>query len=208
MSNYYWEDVYLNKDSEQVSWYQTQDNRTIEHLKFHNIVADAQIIDVGSGASLLIDQLIEAGYVHLHVLDLSATALAQTQNRLEQKQLDRSHIQWIVGDIAQASLPKNYFDVWHDRAVFHFMQNDLQKQSYLHQLKASLKNDALLLMCTFAENGPEKCSGLPVQRYSIELLQNTLGVAFQLQQHEHAIHLTPWNSKQNFLHSVWRYSPE
>lgn len=182
MSNDYWEDVYLNKDSEQVSWYQTQDNRTIEHLKFHNIVADAQIIDVGSGASLLIDQLIEAGYVHLHVLDLSATALAQTQNRLEQKQLDRSHIQWIVGDIAQASLPKNYFDVWHDRAVFHFMQNDLQKQSYLHQLKASLKNDALL--------------------------QNTLGVAFQLQQHEHAIHLTPWNLEQNFLHSVWRYSPE
>ncbi len=208
MSNNYWEDVYLNKDSEQVSWYQTQDNRTIEHLKFHNIAADAQIIDVGSGASLLIDQLIEAGYVHLHVLDLSATALAQTQNRLEQKQLDRSHIQWIVGDIAQASLPKNYFDVWHDRAVFHFMQSDLQKQSYLHQLKASLKNNALLLMSTFAENGPEKCSGLPVQRYSIELLQNTLGTAFQLQHYEHAIHLTPWNSEQNFLHSVWRYSPE
>lgn len=207
MSNNYWEDVYQSKDTDQVSWYQAQDTKTLELIQSQALPQDAKIIDVGSGSSLLIDQLVEVGYKNLYVLDLSKTALAHIEARLKEKNLDTSHIQWLVEDVGQVQLPTKFFDLWHDRAVFHFMVSEEQQQSYLKNLRSSLKPNGLAIISTFAADGPEKCSGLPVERYSIEKLQNTLGPDFKLLQHDHKVHITPWNSEQNFLHSLWSFQP-
>lgn len=207
MSNY-WEDVYQSKQAEQVSWYQSQDIKALELIKFQALSLDAQIIDVGSGASVFIDQLLEMGYKNLHVLDLSETALKTTQARLQEKGRDASHVQWLVADVCTVNLPQQFFDVWHDRAVFHFMVTEEQQQNYLNTMQNSLKANALVMISTFAEDGPTKCSGLDVQRYSAETLAKRLGENFQLLHHETDLHITPWGSEQKFLHTLWKFQNE
>lgn len=203
MSKAHWENVYQTKQTNKVSWYQAKDDTTMAFIRAQHIALDQQIIDVGSGASVLIDQLLEAGYQNLYVLDLSETALETTKQRLQQKGLDASHVIWLVQDVCTANLPKHQFDMWHDRAVFHFMVSNEQKQQYLTVLKNALKAGGRLILSTFAEDGPTHCSGLPVQRYHITTLQNLLGSDFQLVSHLIDTHLTPWQSEQKFLNSVW-----
>lgn len=203
MSRNYWEDVYQSKQVDQVSWYQQQDQKTLELIQSQNLSADAKIIDVGSGASLLIDQLIESGYKNLHVLDLSETALKTTQTRLIEKSLESSQIHWLVADICTAELAPQFFDVWHDRAVFHFMVTEEQQAQYLKNVRHALKQKGLLMISAFAEDGPTQCSGLPVERYSVEKLAQRLGEDFGLIHYESSIHLTPWDTKQNFIHTMW-----
>jgi 2-polyprenyl-3-methyl-5-hydroxy-6-metoxy-1,4-benzoquinol methylase len=170
MSNNYWEDVYQSKQVDQVSWYQQQAEKTLELIRSQNLSLDAELIDVGSGASLLIDQLIETGYKNLHVLDLSETALKTTHARLIDKGLDTRHIQWQVADICTVELEAQRFDLWHDRAVFHFMVKEEQQAQYLQNVRHALKPNGVLIISTFAEDGPTQCSGLPVERYSVEKL--------------------------------------
>ena len=206
MSQNHWENVYQTKEADQVSWYQSQNDQLLDILKSLAIKADQPIIDVGSGASILIDQLIEAGYSNLYVLDLSKTALETTQLRLTDKGLKTDSINWIVGDICDVSLPVQSFDLWHDRAVFHFMTTDTQQANYLENLKGALKRGGYLVMSIFAEDGPTQCSGLPIQRYSIEQLQTRLGSDFTLVNFQKDLHRTPWNSEQKFLTSIWKFS--
>lgn len=203
MSQNYWENVYQSKQVDQVSWYQQQDQKTLELIQSQNLSPDAKLIDVGSGASLFIDQLIEAGYKNLHVLDLSETALKVTQQRLIEKGLGISQIQWQVADICTVALDAQYYDLWHDRAVFHFMVTAEQQEQYLQNVRHALKQGGLLMISTFAEDGPTQCSGLPVERYSVEKLAQRLGENFQLIHHDTEIHITPWGSEQKFLKTQW-----
>ena len=205
MSNNYWEDVYQSKQVDQVSWYQQQDQKTLELIRSQNLSVDAKLIDVGSGASLLIDQLIETGYKNIHVLDLSETALKITKERLIEKGLDTRQIHWQVADICTVVLESQHFDFWHDRAVFHFMVTEEQQKQYLKNVRHALKQNGLFIVSTFAEDGPTQCSGLPVERYSVEKLAHTLGEDFRLIHHDTEIHITPWNSKQNFLNTLWQF---
>ena len=205
MSQNHWEDVYQTKEADQVSWYQVQDDQFLDLLKLLKIKPDQKIIDVGSGASILIDQLIASEYSNLHVLDLSQTALEKTQLRLAHKGLKTENIEWVVGDICTVSLPHQHFDLWHDRAVFHFMTTAQQQEQYLANLKSALKKGGYLVMSIFAEDGPTQCSGLPVQRYSLEELQKRLGHDFILVHAQKDLHRTPWDSTQSFLNSVWQF---
>lgn len=205
MSQNYWENVYQSKQVDQVSWYQQRDQKTLELIQSQNLSPDAKIIDVGSGASLLIDQLIEAGYKNLHVLDLSETALKATRERLSEKGVDISQIHWQVADICTVLLEQQFFDLWHDRAVFHFMVTEEQQEQYLQNVRHALKQGGLLMISTFAEDGPTQCSGLPVERYSVEKLAQRLGKDFRLIHHDTEFHTTPWNSKQNFLNTLWQF---
>lgn len=203
MSKSHWENVYQTKDIDQVSWYQAQDKKTLELIKSQNLQLSQNIIDVGSGASILIDQLLEAGYRNLHVLDLSKTALQKTKLRASEKGLDLGNVTWLVDDVCTAHLPQQYFDLWHDRAVFHFMITEQQQEQYIKNMKGALKEGGLLIMSTFSEDGPTQCSGLPIQRYSIEQLKQRLGDDFRLVHYDHNLHITPWETQQNFLNSVW-----
>ncbi|TCB55209.1 class I SAM-dependent methyltransferase [Acinetobacter terrae] len=203
MSKSHWENVYQTKDIDQVSWYQAQDKKTLELIKSQNLQLSQNIIDVGSGASILIDQLLEAGYRNLHVLDLSKTALQKTKLRASEKGLDLVNVTWLVDDVCTAHLPQQYFDLWHDRAVFHFMITEQQQEQYIENMKGALKEGGLLIMSTFSEDGPTQCSGLPIQRYSIEQLKQRLGEDFRLVHYDHNLHITPWETQQNFLNSVW-----
>lgn len=201
----HWEQVYQTKAVDSVSWYQAEDKRTLTLFKSLQLPLEASIIDVGSGASILVDQLLEAGYHKLYVLDLSKTALQHTQSRVREKGLDSQQVTWQVGDVCEVKLLSQQFDVWHDRAVFHFMLPEAQQTQYLNNLKRALKSGGYVSMSTFDEHGPTQCSGLPVQRYNITQLQQRLGEDFQLIDSEQHNHVTPWDSEQAFLTSVWQY---
>lgn len=201
----YWENVYQSKEVDQVSWYQVEDQKTLQRIKALDLKQDQNIIDVGSGASIFIDQLLEAEYKNLHVLDLSQTALEKTQARVAEKGLDTTKMTWLVDDVCTVSLPQQYFDLWHDRAVFHFMTTDDQQRQYINNMQKALKNGGILMLSTFAENGPTQCSGLDVEQYNIDKLKMRLGTAFNLVEHDHDIHITPWGTPQRFLNSVWRF---
>jgi SAM-dependent methyltransferase len=208
MSDNYWEDVYQSKQTDQVSWYQQHPSQTIKFIQSLDLPLQAKLIDVGSGASLFVDQLIEAGYKNLHVLDLSETALNTTQARLLEKNLDSSHIDWQVADICTVALEPQHYDLWHDRAVFHFMVTEVHQQQYLHNVRQALKPNGFMILSTFAEDGPTQCSGLPVERYSVEKLAQKLGRNFILLRHEVEIHITPWNTEQRFLNTIWQFKNE
>ena len=205
MENNYWEKVYQSKQVDKVSWYQQQDLKRLALIQHHVVDLKSNLIDVGSGASLLIDQLIEIGYKNLYLLDLSETALNTTKYRLKEKELDAGHVQWQVADICIAQLPTQFFDLWHDRAVFHLMVTETQQQQYIDVMRHALKPNGMVMISTFAEDGPTQCSGLPVERYSVNKLAMTLGQDFQLIQHDTEIHLTPWGTEQKFLNTLWRF---
>ena len=156
---------------------------------------DAQIIDVGGGASTLVDDLLSEGFKNISVLDLSEAALQAAQSRIGKKVAD---VNWIVGDITDIQLPPQHFDVWHDRAVFHFLVTPEARAAYKTNLKISLKPDGHLILATFAEDGPAKCSGLPVQRYSVAEISRELGPGFELLHAEKEQHQTPTGVIQKF----------
>jgi SAM-dependent methyltransferase len=155
----------------------------------------AAIIDVGGGASTLVDGLLAAGFGEVTVLDLSGAALAVSRARV-----GNAAVQWIEADITQAALPAQHYDVWHDRAVFHFLVTPEDRAAYRKVLLNALKPCAHVIIATFAENGPMQCSGLPVQRYSIEGLCAELGEAFDLINSQQEAHLTPSGATQQFVY--------
>ncbi|WP_111896080.1 class I SAM-dependent methyltransferase [Acinetobacter sp. MB5] len=208
MNDNYWEQVYKTKEVNQVSWYQEKKFHLIDLLKTIHLPANAHIIDVGSGASCLIDHLLELGYKNLSVLDLSETALKTTQSRLNEKNLDATHVEWITADVCQVKLPKHFFDLWHDRAVFHFMVSQEQQEKYLNTMRNALKKESFVAISTFSENGPTQCSGLPVERYDIEKMKKRLGADFKLYEYNIELHETPWGSKQEFLNTLWVFDPQ
>lgn len=196
----YWEQVYLTKNTEEVSWFQLHASRSLELIRTCAGATEA-IIDVGGGASTLIDDLLASGFTDLSVLDISGTALDLTKQRLGDK---ASRVSWYQSSVTTADLAKGTYDVWHDRAVFHFLVLSSDRQHYIQKMQQSLRADGWVVMATFADDGPEKCSGLPVMRYTASTLTATLGEGFKLVKHEKEQHHTPGGSIQSFLYCLFQ----
>jgi 2-polyprenyl-3-methyl-5-hydroxy-6-metoxy-1,4-benzoquinol methylase len=197
----HWEKVYTTKATDAVSWFQTHAGLSLDLIKATGISRDAAIIDVGGGASTLVDDLLANGFDNLTVLDLSAAALAAAQKRLG---LQAAKVQWIETDITKANLPANRFDIWHDRAVFHFLTSPEDRAAYVQAVFHSVKPGGHVIVATFAEDGPEKCSGLPVMRYSSDALHDEFGGSFSLLRSEKEAHHTPSGTVQQFVYCYCR----
>jgi ubiquinone/menaquinone biosynthesis C-methylase UbiE len=196
----HWENVYTTKDETEVSWFQQSPAPSLELIMQASATHASAIIDIGGGASRLVDHLVEQGFEDVTVFDLSGAALEAAKRRLEGR-ADRVH--WVVAD-ATAWEPMKAYDIWHDRATFHFLTDEQDRAAYLARLTRGVKAGGHAIIATFALDGPEKCSGLPVARYDSASLGRTLGSKFQLvhtRRHEHA---TPWGSQQMFQFSVFR----
>ena len=190
----HWEQVYSTKAATDLSWFQEQAQLSLKLIRAACTSASASIIDVGGGASSLADDLLGDGYRKLTILDLSGAALATTKSRLDDR---ADQICWMEANVLEAEFPANGFDLWHDRAVFHFL-------TYVRQVLHAVKPGGTVIIATFAEDGPIRCSGLPVMRYSAEALHTELGQPFRLLGREKELHLTPGGSEQRFIYCIFR----
>ncbi len=196
----HWEEIYEESAPEEVSWYQTRPEISLKMIEAARLSISDPLIDVGGGASRLVDHLMDLGYTDLTVLDISGTALDRTKTRLGPA---AKSVHWVETDITRFT-PDRRYALWHDRAVFHFLTNPQDRTRYLDVLNRSVVPGGHVLIATFALDGPEKCSGLPVQRYSHELLQETLGNAYELVAKDRETHVTPWGKEQKFLFTLFR----
>ena len=197
----HWDTVYGGKAPDQLSWFQLQPEPSLQLVQQRASSPKAQIIDVGGGTSLLVDALLSLGYKHLTVLDLSERALATVQQRLAVQAAD---VIWLAGDVRSIALPHQAYDIWHDRAVFHFLVDPADRQRYAEQVTHSLRPGGDLILATFAEDGPERCSGLLVLRHSTESLQQVFGQQMELQHQQRITHVSPSGVEQKFLYTVWK----
>lgn len=201
MSQSHWEQVYSSKAPDAVSWYAAHLDQSLAYIRETGVGPDATIIDVGGGESTLVDDLLDAGYRHIEVLDLSAHALAVCQQRLGER---AAQVGWRVGDVLEQAFAPQSIDIWHDRAVFHFLTDPVQRQRYVEQVLKALKPGGFAIVGTFGPEGPTECSGLPVARYSSEGLHAEFGAPFQLLEHATSLHTTPWGSTQQFVYCFCR----
>jgi len=197
----HWEKVYSTKSTDAVSWFQPHADLSLDIIKATGVAPGAAIIDVGGGASMLVDDLLDNGYTNLTVMDLSATALATTKVRLGKRAYQ---VQWMEGDITKVFLPEHHFDIWHDRAVFHFLTSQEERNAYVQQVFNSVKHGGHVIVATFSEDGPDQCSGLPVMRYSADGLHDEFGEAFTLLSHRKEEHHTPAGTVQQFVYCYCR----
>ena len=191
-----WEEVYKTKLSEAVSWYQPHLTKSLELIAASGIDRNANIIDVGGGASTLADVLLVNGYKRITVLDISSKAIEVSKRRLDNK---ADQIAWVEADILEVEFPKDSFDLWHDRAVFHFLTNPADRKRYINTLRDSLRFGGNVILSTFGLNGPSKCSGLDVIRYDSQSLSKELGNAFGLTDSLTEKHTTPRGMSQEFI---------
>jgi SAM-dependent methyltransferase len=196
----HWEGVYTKKGENEVSWFQESPAPSLQLIAQVGATPASAIIDIGGGASRLVDNLIEQGFEDVTVLDLSEAALEAAKARLGGR---AAQVQWIVAD-ATVWEPLKAYDIWHDRAAFHFLTEDRDRAAYIARLERALKVGGYAIIATFALDGPERCSGLPVVRYDPASLGQSLGRAFQLVDTRRQIHATPWGSEQSFQFSVFR----
>jgi SAM-dependent methyltransferase len=197
----HWEGVYATKQSTEVSWYQAEPTASIALLRAAGAGPAAAIIDVGGGDSTLVDAVVAEGLGRMTVLDLSGAALARARARLGPR---AGEVCWIEADVTRAALPAHAFDIWHDRAVFHFLTAREDRERYAATAAASVRSGGTVLMATFAADGPRRCSGLEVARYGPEALARELGDAFTLVRGFGAVHRTPTGSEQRFTLAVFR----
>ncbi|MFH6955155.1 class I SAM-dependent methyltransferase [Pseudoalteromonas sp. XMcav1-K] len=193
----HWETVYTTKESSDVSWFQPHAVTSLKFINRLNCEKSAAIIDVGGGASTLVDDLLLNGHTNVSVLDLSGAALATAKKRIGESS---ANVGWIEADITEVRLPKQQFDVWHDRAVFHFLTTPEERSAYIKNLLHALKPHGHIIIATFAEDGPEKCSGLPIVRYSAESLHAEFGEYFVLKEQRYETHTTPFATTQKFVY--------
>jgi 2-polyprenyl-3-methyl-5-hydroxy-6-metoxy-1,4-benzoquinol methylase len=196
----HWENVYSTKGENEVSWFQERPAPSLELIDLGKPTSDAAIVDIGGGASRLVDQLLARGFSNVTVLDLSQAALAAAKTRLGDK---ASQAQWVAADVTKWS-PTQLFDVWHDRAAFHFLTDPADRAAYIARLEKAIKPSGSVIIGTFALDGPEKCSGLPISRYDAVGLGETLGSGFELVHTRLNEHATPWAAIQRFQFSVFR----
>jgi ubiquinone/menaquinone biosynthesis C-methylase UbiE len=197
----HWETVYTTKATDEVSWFQPHAQLSLDLIKGATADKDAGIIDVGGGASTLVDDLLAEGYRDLTVLDLSAAALHAARQRLGAQE---SKVRWIEADITRIDLPAKRYDVWHDRAVFHFLTTKQERDAYVHTVFNAVKPGGYVIVATFAEDGPLQCSGLPVMRYRADELHDEFGDAFTLLKHQKEEHHTPSGKVQQFVYCYCR----
>jgi 2-polyprenyl-3-methyl-5-hydroxy-6-metoxy-1,4-benzoquinol methylase len=200
----HWDSVYQTKGPDQMSWFQREATLSLELIQHVAPARDSSIIDVGAGASTLVDGLLAAGYSRITVLDLAPAAIAQAQRRLQNA---GSSVKWHEANILAADLPAGTFDVWHDRAAFHFLTSANDRIRYIAQLRHAIRRGGHVIIATFAEDGPTRCSGLDVARYSPDALRAELGDDFLFLESRREEHITPWGAPQAFAYCVCRYEP-
>ena len=193
----HWEQVHRDKAEDTVSWFQVHPDVSLEFIQACTRPGDA-LIDVGGGASRLVDHLLAEGYSDLTVLDIAEAALERAGMRIGKAALK---VQWLVADVTRWQ-PERQYHLWHDRAVFHFLMEPEERAAYVAALEAALPPGAHALIASFALDGPERCSGLPVQRYSPESLAQQLGKGFRLRESREETHLTPAGRLQRFQYSL------
>lgn len=191
----HWNKIYTHKQLSEVSWYQPSPTLSLDFVNNLSIPKEAAIIDVGGGDSLLVDHLLALGYFNITVLDISASAIERAKKRLGAK---ATRVTWIVSDILDF-MPVQQYDYWHDRAAFHFLTRETEVKAYLAIAGKALKANGKLVIGTFSENGPEKCSGLPVKKYSENMLTGTLKKFFAKIKCVYEDHQTPFNTIQQFI---------
>jgi ubiquinone/menaquinone biosynthesis C-methylase UbiE len=199
----HWEQVYATKDREQVSWFRPHLERSLELIERAAPGRAASILDVGAGQSTLLDDLMALGYGKITVLEISPTAIEASKERVGQA---GRAIQWICGDVTETVLPEASFDVWHDRAVFHFLTEAGQRRAYVERVKRALKPGGSLIVSTFGPSGPERCSGLAATRYDASSLGSEFGDRFRLVESSLDLHETPSGAVQQFLSCWFRFS--
>jgi len=203
-SKRHWESIYETKRADEVSWFQPEARLSLELIQRVVPNRGAAILDIGGGASTLVDGLLAAGYRSITVLDLSSAALEQARARLGSA---AAQVTWQEADILEASLARGAVDVWHDRAVFHFLTAVDQRRRYVQQVRHAARPGAHVLVATFAHDGPTRCSGLEVARYTPEALHGELGEDFRLLSSAREEHVTPWGAQQAFVYCLCRYEP-
>ena len=195
----HWENIYTLKRPEDLSWFQ---NEAKISLKLIQSISDknAWVLDIGAGASILVDSLLKYGYSKLAVLDVSGRALDLVKARLKEQAMK---VEWHEADIREFR-PRQSYDIWHDRAVFHFLTDEESRKSYVVALKRAVEGGGHVIIATFAKNGPKKCSGLDIIQYDNESLESELGYEFKLLKSEAEIHITPGLAKQHFNYFIFQ----
>jgi 2-polyprenyl-3-methyl-5-hydroxy-6-metoxy-1,4-benzoquinol methylase len=196
----HWERVYTTKGEREVSWFQENPVPSLELIGLAGLFTDASIIDIGGGASRLVDALAERKIGKITVLDLSAVALDAARERLGEKGAD---VKWVVADVTTWE-PSQTYDLWHDRAALHFLTDASDRSAYVGNLKKAVRPGGHVIIGTFALDGPERCSGLPIMRYDAGVLGAILGIEFDLMDSRRHDHTTPWGAVQRFQFSTFR----
>jgi SAM-dependent methyltransferase len=198
----HWEEIYRTKAAHEVSWFQPEARISLDLIQRAAPDRAAEIIDVGGGASTLVDGLLAAGYEHVTVLDVVKAALDQARQRLG---LAATGVRWLEADTLTVTLPTAGYDVWHDRAVFHFLIDQADRDRYIAQVRHAVRPGGYVLVSTFAEDGPTRCSGLPVTRYAPHALRAQFGSGFQLLESVREDHVTPSGVHQAFVCCLCRF---
>ncbi len=195
----HWENIYSKKGDQEVSWYQETPSSSLDLINKNSIDKESDLIDVGAGNSNLIIELNKQGFKNLTALDISGKALERTKEKLGPK---ADEINWVETDILDFE-PDKTFDVWHDRAVFHFLTNENEIKQYVDLVSKNLSPGGLFILSTFSSEGPLKCSGLEISQYNEAQLVKLFGTSFELKSCFTKDHITPFSTKQNFIHAVF-----
>lgn len=201
----HWERIYRTKAPTEVSWYQVEARLSLDLIRGVAPDLEAPIIDVGGGASTLVDGLVDAGYRALTVLDLAPTAMLLAQQRLGER---AGFVTWIVGDVLGAAFPPGRYAVWHDRAVFHFLTASSDRARYVAQVRHAVRRGGCVVVASFGPDGPTHCSGLEVTRYSSEAMHAEFGAGFRLLNSVQEDHRTPGGGTQSFVYCLCRVDSE
>ncbi len=196
----HWENVYKTKSLEEVSWYQPIPETSLSFIKNANLPIEAKIIDIGGGDSFLVDHLLELGYQNISVLDISEAAIDRAKERLGAA---AGQVKWIVSDILEFQ-PTEEYDFWHDRAAFHFITDDREIELYLLKARQALGPKGLMLIGTFSESGPTKCSGITIKQYSDDSMASKFDPYFNKIKCGFFDHPTPGGSTQQFVFCSFR----
>ncbi|GAC1318203.1 MAG: class I SAM-dependent methyltransferase [Collimonas sp.] len=193
----HWDFIYKTKAPDAVSWYRSHLEKSLELIGHAATTRSATIIDVGGGEATLVDDLLARGYQNVSVLDISQTAIEVSRLRLG---MAADQVIWLVADITQVDLPQQHYDVWHDRAVFHFLTQPEQRAAYVRQVTRAMKPGGSVIVATFGPEGPKTCSGLEIVRYNATSLHDQFGAGFRLVESVIELHQTPFGTTQQFLY--------
>ncbi len=199
----HWDTVYTTKAADTVSWFQHDPTPSLDMIARTGLGASEPMIDVGGGASVLIDRLLDRSHSKLTVLDIALAGLAVAQKRLGER---AGRVTWIAQDVTAWQPPQEAFSIWHDRAVFHFLVEETDRVAYVRALDQGLRLGGFVILAPFSLTGPERCSGLPVRRYSAAMLQAELGADYSLVNQQPQTHLTPAGNRQEFIWCLFRKS--
>jgi len=196
----HWDDVYSSRLFDEVSWYQPVPDVPLALIGECGVAPCDPVIDVGGGASTLVDCLLDRGFADISVLDIAPSAIEQSRARLGER---ASLVNWLPDDVTEF-LPERRYRLWHDRAVLHFLIDEADRAQYVAVLKQALAPGGSLVLATFGPDGPQKCSGLEIRRYNVDMLVELLGPEFELRSQELEEHVTPRGATQQFLYTSWR----